>query len=117
MLKKMIIGMALMSATAFASSPTTIQTVQLQLLADPNGLTLYTFSPDSEGSSQCYERCAELWPPVRVTQSVKEGLFTSFFRKDGTLQLQYRGKPLYRWVRDMAPGEFSGYQLEGFGGS
>jgi predicted lipoprotein with Yx(FWY)xxD motif len=35
------------------------------VLADPKGMTLYTFDKDTSGKSNCNGECAEYWPPVK----------------------------------------------------
>jgi predicted lipoprotein with Yx(FWY)xxD motif len=35
-------------------------------------------------------------------------------RDDGSIQVTYKGVPLYRYVNDTAPGEFNGSSLPGW---
>ena len=35
-----------------------------KILVDGSGRTLYLFEADKEGSSTCYDRCAQVWPPL-----------------------------------------------------
>jgi len=89
-------------------------------LVDGDGSALYTFmndTPDS-GTSACTGECAEDWPPL-VSQGepvagegVDETLLGTITRDDGTIQVTYNGRPLYRFEGDTAPGDISGQGLE-----
>src|ERR1700739_4763761 len=35
-----------------------------------NGMTLYTYAKDSNGTSTCYAQCAVAWPPYTVPQGM-----------------------------------------------
>src|SRR5687767_11679095 len=35
-------------------------------LVGPDGMTLYIFTNDTDGTSTCYEDCATAWPPFEV---------------------------------------------------
>ena len=79
-------------------------------LTDAKGLTLYTYDKDTEpGRSLCNGQCAQAWPPLLAPAGAKElGDWTLVTRDDGQLQWAYRGRPLYRFVRDTSPGAASG---------
>jgi len=34
------------------------------ILVDADGMTLYLFEADTDGTSTCYDDCAETWPPL-----------------------------------------------------
>lgn len=89
-------------------------------LVGADGMTLYTFANDEEGVSNCYDGCAENWPPLLVDSeedlSVELGLVGDFGvieRTDETMQMQvtYDGWPLYFWVNDEAPGDATGHNV------
>jgi predicted lipoprotein with Yx(FWY)xxD motif len=87
-------------------------------LTGPEGLTLYTFAPDSANTSTCIDDCAEAWPPFTIgaeaTLQAGDGVggeLTTFERLDGTLQVAYDGAPLYYFVNDTAPGDTNGQGL------
>lgn len=89
-------------------------------LVGPNGMTLYMFDPDTLDTSNCYNQCAENWPPLTVdsadaitTADDLPGEVGTTERTDGTLQVTYNGMPLYYWIRDDAPGDTTG---QGVGG-
>jgi predicted lipoprotein with Yx(FWY)xxD motif len=80
-----------------------------QVLVGANDMTLYTFDKDTAGVSNCYDKCAENWPPLFVDAgAVAEGDFTIVDRTDGTKMWAYKGQPLYFWVKDEKPGDTTG---------
>jgi predicted lipoprotein with Yx(FWY)xxD motif len=80
-----------------------------EVLVGSNDMTLYTFDKDTAGVSNCYEKCAENWPPLFVDAgAAADGDFTIVDRTDGTKMWAYKGKPLYFWVKDQKPGDTTG---------
>lgn len=84
-------------------------------LVGENGLTLYLFTNDEENVSNCYDQCAENWPPLLVDAeediTVEPGLIGEFGtteRTDDTLQVTFNGMPLYFWKDDEVPGDATG---------
>ena len=85
------------------------QTAAGKVLADPNGMTLYTYDKDTPGKSACTGECAEYWPPVKASASDKPvGDLTLITRDDGTKQWADDKKPLYTYVKDKKPGDVTG---------
>ena len=81
------------------------------VLTDPAGMTLYTFDKDVEnsGKSVCNGPCATNWPPLAARNEDKpSGLWSTVTRDDGSRQLAYKGKPVYRWIKDQKPGDQTG---------
>jgi predicted lipoprotein with Yx(FWY)xxD motif len=83
---------------------------------------LYSYSADSTGTSKCTGACAIAWPPLLTSGSpglsggLKAGNFGTLKRSDGTLQVTYKGKPLYYYSRELATKGASGaYALVGNG--
>ncbi len=90
------------------------------ILVDPKGMTLYTFKNDQSGSSSCTGTCAQIWPPLTVSQgatpmasSGASGTLATIQRPDGTTQVTYNGMPLYNYSKDSKPGDTNG---QGVGG-
>jgi predicted lipoprotein with Yx(FWY)xxD motif len=86
-----------------------------KILVDNQGMTLYIFSNDESGVSNCTDQCAENWPPLTVESAdaltanpLLPGELGTIERADGTLQVTYNGWPLYRWRDDAAPGDANG---------
>jgi predicted lipoprotein with Yx(FWY)xxD motif/mono/diheme cytochrome c family protein len=85
-----------------------------EYLIDSSGQTLYAFTEDSDGTSACYDQCAENWPPVIVEGSAPSaaalatGELGTTEREDGSLQLTYNGMPLYTFAQDETIGDVNG---------
>jgi predicted lipoprotein with Yx(FWY)xxD motif len=78
-------------------------------LVDSKGMTLYTFDKDTGGKSMCNGPCAENWPPLMANADAKpSGEWTVVTRDDGKMMWAYKGKPLYTWKKDSAPGNTTG---------
>jgi predicted lipoprotein with Yx(FWY)xxD motif len=99
-----------------------VQTMELPELGNiltNQGMTLYMYTKDAEGVSNCYDQCAVNWPPLLVGESdaqVGEGLeggLTVIDRDDGTRQVAYNGMPLYFWIKDVRPGDATGENVGG----
>jgi predicted lipoprotein with Yx(FWY)xxD motif len=108
-----LLAVAALLQPAFAAQPTQTQDTQIgQVLANGQGLTLYTFDKDEAGKSACEGACAEKWPPfMAAADQQPEGDYTQIERSDGSKQWAYKGKPLYLMSDDAAPGDTKG---EGF---
>lgn len=77
--------------------------------SDLDGLTLYIFTRDSSGQSNCNVGCAEDWPPLYADiGAVAENGFTLITRIDGAAQWAYNGSPLYFYIGDSAAGDVTG---------
>lgn len=95
-----------------------------QYVADANGRALYMFTPDTGGTSTCYDACAEAWPPFLApegTPSARGGELESSLigtteRRDGATQVTYGGFPLYYFQKDREAGQTTGQDIHGFGG-
>lgn len=93
-------------------------------LVDGKGRSLYVFTPDEDaGESTCDESCSETWPPYltngepsAVEPAVDRTLLDTVERDDGTVQVTYRGWPLYRYSHDRDPGDTAGHGVESFDG-
>jgi len=79
------------------------------ILTDTDGMTLYLYTRDDKGVSNCYDRCAQNWPPLEASDNAQgTGKFSVIERRDGTHQWAYDGDPLYLWVNDQKPGDVTG---------
>jgi predicted lipoprotein with Yx(FWY)xxD motif len=93
-----------------------------RILVDSKGITLYDFVKDEGTTSACYGACAALWPPL-ITKGkpiagpgVRASLLSTTKRKDGKLEVTYKGHPLYYFVTDTKPGQTTGQGVNQFGG-
>ena len=86
-----------------------------------SGRTLYLFRADHGTASACYGQCATYWPPLLTTGKpvaagrVKVSLLGTTRRKDGKLQVTYKGHPLYTYLPDAKPGQTTGEGSTAFG--
>ncbi|QEU89756.1 hypothetical protein CP970_01250 [Streptomyces kanamyceticus] len=87
------------------------------------GFTLYRFDKDTAAPSKsnCNDACATTWPPVLVNPGGKifvDGVDPSavgvITRDDGTHQVTVGGWPVYRFSKDLKPGDTNG---QGVGGT
>ena len=93
-----------------------------EYLVAPNGMTLYTFAKDKANVSNCTNACAASWPPYTVPASTMltgglnvKGTIATITRADGTMQITYKGAPLYFWIKDVKPGDTTGDGIGGVG--
>jgi predicted lipoprotein with Yx(FWY)xxD motif len=85
---------------------------QGEVLAGPNGMTLYTFANDKEpGKSACTGPCAENWPPFTPAANAPapKAPLSVITRDDGVKQYAYKGRPLYYWKNDKKAGDATGH--------
>lgn len=87
-------------------------------LVDARGMTLYTFTNDSAGVSNCDGACATAWPPY--TSAKKPADLSKLYqqlgtivRKDGSFQFTWKGLPLYFFKSDMNAGDTNGEGVKG----
>ena len=85
-----------------------------KIYTNASGMTLYTFDNDKDGVSNCYDKCATNWPPLKAEADAKaEGGWTVVERKDGTRMWAYDGKPLYTFIKDKKAGDVTGDGVNG----
>jgi predicted lipoprotein with Yx(FWY)xxD motif len=114
------------SAPSPAASPALVQTASVTVagvaktvLTDSQGLTLYYRTTESSTKVTCTGTCAASWPPVLLATGTPTGsasvtgTLTVFAGPNGS-QVLYNGHPLYRWVKDTAPGQATGQGIGGF---
>jgi predicted lipoprotein with Yx(FWY)xxD motif len=78
-------------------------------LTDARGMTLYTYTRDMTGFSNCNGPCAAEWPPMSAPADAKSnGDWSIIVRDDGKRQWAYKGAALYVWSKDVSPGQAAG---------
>ena len=87
-----------------------------QFLVGPDGMTLYLFTNDDDGVTNCYGKCAENWPPLLLAEGQSiiagdgvVGEFGTAERTDAGEMVTYNGIPLYYWIKDEAVGDTTGH--------
>ena len=115
---------AAVAATAGGTTLTVHKTPIGKVVANSAGLTLYIFRKDAHGTSPksaCYGACASVWPPVLTNGTpvagagLEKSLLGTAKRKDGKLQVTYKGYLLYRYTDDKKPGQTKGEGSKAFG--
>jgi predicted lipoprotein with Yx(FWY)xxD motif len=85
------------------------------ILVNSSGRTLYHLSVEHKGHFICNNKtCLSFWHPLLVPKGTKPTgrvALTTVRRPNGTLQVAYRGEPLYTFVQDTKRGDVKG---EGF---
>jgi predicted lipoprotein with Yx(FWY)xxD motif len=80
------------------------------MLVSGSGMTVYTFDKDAadNGKSACAGPCAALWPAVVATDASPKAPYGAIKRDDGSMQVTYKGKPLYMYSGDKKAGDATG---------
>ncbi len=117
----LLLGLVAVPASANGGEPTVTLAQHAALgtfLTDSHGMTLYIFTRDVPGTSNCYNQCAVNWPPLLVSAGQSPvapagltGKLDTTARTDGTVQVTYNGMPLYYWVKDEQPGDILGQNV------
>lgn len=89
-----------------------------KVLADGQGRSLYFFSLDAKGGSNCSGDCLGVWPVFHTAEltldaGLESGDFGSIAREDGTMQTTYKGWPLYYYASDGQAGDVQGDGING----
>lgn len=113
------------SSPAPAASGTTVKTASVSsvdstVLVDSQGLTLYHLTGEHAGKFICTSSaCLTAWHPLTVSSKAKPtGSVSSLGvvkRSNGTMQVTYKGEPLYTFAHDSAPGQATGEGLRDVG--
>jgi predicted lipoprotein with Yx(FWY)xxD motif len=90
------------------------------LLTTTGGRTLYTLSVEKHGKFVCTMEsgCTGIWHPLTIATGVKpEGpvKLGTIHRPEGTVQVTYRGLPLYTFASDKKAGQVKGEGLKDVG--
>ena len=80
----------------------------ISILADSNGMTLYTFDVDSENQSNCHDGCLVTWPAFTTEHETLPAPFGVHQRDNGELQVTLNGEPLYFFIGDTKVGDING---------
>jgi len=99
----------ILTIAASAQALKTADTSKGKIFVDAKGMSLYTFDKDAGGKSMCNGPCAENWPALAAADDAKPTAdMTVVVRDDGKKMWAYKGKPLYTFKKDVAPGDVNG---------
>ncbi len=119
-----VLAGAAVAALARPTVVTTHQTKRGKVLAATNGHSLYLFTADRGSKSSCYGSCASVWKPLLTSgrpvaaagSGVNAKLLGTTRRSNRTLQVTYKGHPLYQFAGDRRAGQIAGEGLNQFHG-
>jgi predicted lipoprotein with Yx(FWY)xxD motif len=91
-----------------------------KILVDSKGMTLYLYSRDEIGVSNCFDMCEVRWPILKPIGDAAPtgsadigGELSTITRKDGSKIVAYNGIPLYYWWQDEKAGDTKGQAVGG----
>lgn len=95
-------------------------TLGATVLVDSQGLTLYHLSGEQNGKWICTSvACLQAWHPLTEPKgtalSASVGSLATIKRPRGTVQVTYKGAPLYTFVGDQKPGDVNGQGIMNVG--
>jgi predicted lipoprotein with Yx(FWY)xxD motif len=89
------------------------------ILVNAQGMTLYRLSGEKAGKLICTGTvCLQSWHPLVASTANPGGTvgsLTVIKRPNGTMQVAYKGEPLYTFVGDKSPGEDKGQGVKDVG--
>jgi predicted lipoprotein with Yx(FWY)xxD motif len=109
--------------TSSSSSVALVKTASSSLgtiLVNSQGMTLYHLSGEQDGKFICTgSACLGVWHPLIApssgTPSGEVSALGTVKRPEGTLQVTYKGTPLYTFTQDKQPGETNGQGIKDVG--
>jgi predicted lipoprotein with Yx(FWY)xxD motif len=105
-------------AGASGAAVTSASTALGEVLVNAEGMTVYAFTNDTDGTPTCGDGCSDAWPAVTTASAdlpaeLDPAVFSVVEGIDGGFQLAAGGQPLYTFSGDTAPGDVNG---QGSGG-
>jgi predicted lipoprotein with Yx(FWY)xxD motif len=85
-----------------------------EVFVDGEGAALYAADQEADGMVLCTDSCAAIWDPLTVSggnPTAGDGLggkLRVVKRPDGSRQVSFEGRPLYRFVEDPSAGTVTG---------
>jgi predicted lipoprotein with Yx(FWY)xxD motif len=95
-------------------------TLHATVLVNAQGMTLYSLSAEKNGKFICTSSaCVAVWHPLSASSTAMPsgavGSLGTVKRPDGTVQVTYKGMPLYTFAQDKQPGEAGGQGIKDVG--
>jgi predicted lipoprotein with Yx(FWY)xxD motif len=112
------------AATQASSSSALVKTasngtLKATVLVNARGMTLYHLSGEEQGKFICTSTaCVQVWHPLTVTgASTPTGsvALATVKRPGGSVQVTYKGEPLYTFAQDTSPGQANGQGIKDVG--
>jgi predicted lipoprotein with Yx(FWY)xxD motif len=96
-----------------ASEKPTVNLSAGNYIVDDKGKTLYYFTKDVKGESNCVGDCLNRWPvfyqeKISVSPGLNSSDFGTIIRNDEKKQTTFKGWPLYYFSDDVSPGDIKG---------
>jgi predicted lipoprotein with Yx(FWY)xxD motif len=90
------------------------------ILVDAEGKTLYSLSGEQGGKFICTSSaCVSVWHPLKAsglgTPTGSVAALGTVKRPDGSVQVTYKGMPLYTFAQDTKPGQTNGQGVKDVG--
>lgn len=82
------------------------------ILVDGDGMTVYIFENDDPGESNCFDSCAENWPPLMADEvpdapdNIQDSI--TLIDREGDQQVAHDDRPLYYFIQDEEAGDANG---------
>lgn len=88
----------------------------MKFIVDANGNTLYNFTNDIPGVSNCKGNCLQIWPVFYSENIVLPSLmnnsdFSVIINSEGAKQTTYKQMPLYYYINDIKRGDANGQNV------
>jgi predicted lipoprotein with Yx(FWY)xxD motif len=107
------------ATTAALVKTASIPSLGATVLVNNQGMTLYHLSGEQNGKFICNSSaCLSVWHPLSVTAGATPtgaASLSTVKRSDGTVQVTYKGAPLYTFAQDTKEGEAKGQGLKDVG--
>jgi predicted lipoprotein with Yx(FWY)xxD motif len=106
--------------TSSTQVKTAVNTKLGTILVDGRGMTLYHLTAEQNGKFICTSTaCLQVWHPLTVqagaTPSGSVGSLATIKRPDGSVQVTYKGQPLYTFAQDQVAGQTNGQGIKDVG--
>jgi predicted lipoprotein with Yx(FWY)xxD motif len=86
-----------------------------RILVTDTGYSVYSFDRDTPTKSNCTGSCVVDWDPMLAPDTaVARGEWTILVRPGGNKQWAFRGKPLYRYLKDSKEQAYDGSDVPGW---
>ena len=111
---------ASVAGTSSAKVKTAVSPKLGTVLVDAQGMTLYHLTAEQNGKFICTSTaCLQVWHPLTAqagsAPSGSVGSLATIKRPDGSVQVTYKGQPLYTFAQDQVAGQANGQGIKDVG--